>query len=108
MAEPIDSFVIYGSKEEVELKRQQMDFFNQLKVESEQERREYTERFLTENCGRGGIAMIRFPANERTNTFNKELVMCQQPVHRFPVKDEFSRVEQQVFENESVALFTQG
>ena len=103
MAEPIDSFVIYGYKEEVELKRQQMDFFNQLKVESEQERREYPQRFLTEYCGRGGIAMIKFPANEGTNTFNKEWVMCQQPV-----RDEFSRVEQQVFENESVALYTQG
>ena len=108
MAEPIDSFVIYGSKEEVELKRQQMDFFNQLKVESEQERREYPQRFLTEYCGRGGIAMIKFPANEGTNTFNKEWVMCQQLLDRFPVRDEFSKVEQQVFENESVALSTQG
>ena len=61
MAEPIDSFVIYGSKEEVELKRQQMGW-----------------------------------------------VMCQQLLDRFPVRDEFSKVEQQVFENESVALSTQG
>ena len=49
---------IFGSKEEVELKRQQVVLFNQLKIESEQERRENTERFLTEYCGRGGIAMI--------------------------------------------------